>query len=54
MDCEHKNLKSENCRIFCLDCGAELPPETLKNRADHKGEESKEDIEKPKRKKGTK
>ena len=53
MMCEHKNLKSENCRIFCIDCGLELPPEVLKNRAEQH-EDQKNDIEKPKRKKGSK
>lgn len=27
--CNHKNLKTVNCRLFCLDCGVELPPEFL-------------------------
>ena len=27
--CNHKNLKTVNCRLFCLDCGEELPPEFL-------------------------
>ena len=27
MACEHKHLKSVNCILFCLDCGAQLPPE---------------------------
>lgn len=27
--CGHKHLKTVNCRLFCLDCGAELPPEFL-------------------------
>ncbi|MBR7189298.1 MAG: hypothetical protein IKD53_12210 [Clostridia bacterium] len=24
MACEHKRLKSVNCVIFCMDCGAKL------------------------------
>lgn len=27
--CEHKNLKTVNNRLFCIDCGLELPLETL-------------------------
>ena len=23
--CEHKRLKSVNCELFCIDCGARLP-----------------------------
>lgn len=29
MRCEHKTLKTVNDRLFCLDCGAELPLEFL-------------------------
>lgn len=29
MSCEHKTLKTVNDRLFCLDCGAELPLEFL-------------------------
>lgn len=25
MACEHKRVKSVNCVIFCMDCGAMLP-----------------------------
>ena len=25
MQCEHKRIKSVNCRYFCIDCGEELP-----------------------------
>ena len=25
MECNHKRIKSVNCRIFCDICGAELP-----------------------------
>lgn len=27
--CEHKNLRTVNNRLFCMDCGAELPLEFL-------------------------
>ena len=27
--CDHKRLKTVNCRLFCLECGAELPLEFL-------------------------
>ena len=23
--CEHKRIKSVNCVLFCMDCGAQLP-----------------------------
>ena len=25
MDCTHERIKSVNCALFCLDCGAKLP-----------------------------
>ena len=25
MSCEHKRIKSVNCRYFCIDCGDEIP-----------------------------
>lgn len=25
MTCEHKRIKSVNCVLFCMDCGAQLP-----------------------------
>lgn len=28
--CKHKNLKTVNDRLFCMDCGVELPIEFLK------------------------
>lgn len=27
--CEHKNLRTVGHRLFCMDCGAELPIEFL-------------------------
>ena len=29
MTCTHERIKSVNCRIFCVLCGAELPAEFL-------------------------
>lgn len=29
MNCTHTRIKSVNCRLYCIDCGAELPPEVL-------------------------
>lgn len=26
MSCNHERIKSVNCKLFCIDCGAELPP----------------------------
>lgn len=31
-NCTHTRIKSVNCRLYCIDCGAELPvkaPESL-------------------------
>lgn len=25
MTCKHKNIKSVNCELFCIDCGEKLP-----------------------------
>ena len=25
MVCKHKNIKSVNCELFCIDCGEKLP-----------------------------
>ena len=25
--CDHKRIKSVNCVLYCIDCGAQLPPE---------------------------
>ena len=46
--CNHKTLKTVNNRLFCLDCGAELPLEFLT------GEKKKEPTKKrPAKKKET-
>lgn len=29
MECKHERLKTVNNRLFCMDCGAELPIEFL-------------------------
>lgn len=29
MECKHERLKTVNNRLFCMDCGAELPLEVL-------------------------
>ena len=44
--CEHKNLRTVGHRLFCMDCGAELPLEFLT------GEKKKEPTKKrsPKKK----
>lgn len=46
MACEHKHIRSTNCELYCLDCGARLPDDYLTKPA--------EQAEKPKPKKGVK
>ena len=56
MACEHKRIKSVNCEIFCMDCGAKLPIDYLVGKellAQQKAEEPKPE-EAPKTKKTTK
>ena len=31
MECKHERIKSVNCKLFCMDCGAEMPTEALLN-----------------------
>lgn len=38
MTCTHERIKSVNCRIFCVLCGAELPLEYLTGKT-HSGEQ---------------
>ena len=62
MACEHKRIKSENCVIFCADCGVILPLEYLtgkKSPAPDKAAETQEngvktEAKKTTRKKGNK
>lgn len=55
MSCEHKRIKSENCVISCMDCGAKLPIDYMVGReriAQQKTEEPKEEpVKKTTRKK---
>lgn len=30
MECKHERIKSVNCELFCMECGAKLPPDFLK------------------------
>ena len=46
MACEHKNIKSVNCILYCIDCGAQLPAEFNQPKQEEKAET------KPKKKKG--
>ena len=47
MACEHKRVKSVNCVIFCMDCGAKLDkapePEAKKPEAKKPAKEEKTD-----------
>ena len=45
--CEHKNLRTVGHRLFCKDCGAELPPEVLT------GEKKKPPVKRSPKKKET-
>ena len=40
--CNHKNLKTVNNRLFCIDCGKELPLELL-TKPKKKNKEKKDD-----------
>lgn len=48
MACEHKNIKSVNCVLYCIDCGERLPDDF--NKPAQLKEEKAET--KPKKKKG--
>ena len=39
--CDHKNLKTVNCRLFCMDCGVELPIEFLTKKPEKKKKKEK-------------
>lgn len=60
MSCEHKRIKSENCVISCMDCGAILPIDYLVAReriaaqdaAEAPAEAPAEQTKKQRRKKG--
>ena len=44
MACKHERIKSVNCEIFCMDCGAKLPIDYMVGReriAQQKAEEPK-------------
>ena len=43
MACEHKHIKSVNCELFCMDCGAKIDAP--------KSEEKKPEPKRPVRKK---
>ena len=62
MDCKHERIKSVNCEIFCMECGAKLPIDYLvgkeriaeQNKAAEPAEEPKEAPKKRTTKKGGK
>ena len=49
MACKHERIKSENCVISCIDCGAILPIDYLvaKDRIKAQNEQPKEEQEQP-------
>lgn len=52
MDCNHKNLRTVGDRLFCKDCGKELPLEYLVNgtkQAEKPAEEAKPEKVHPER-----
>ena len=55
MACKHERIKSVNCEIFCMDCGAKLPIDYMVGKEriaeQKKAEEPKEE---PKTRKTTK
>jgi len=57
MACNHERIKSVNCRIFCVLCGAELPAEYLTgktyNGEHEQPEKAQETAKKPARKRKT-
>lgn len=32
MVCKHKHIKSENCVLFCMDCGERLPDDYFRQK----------------------
>ena len=60
MSCEHKRIKSENCVISCMDCGAILPIDYLvakekiaaQKDAEAPAEPATKQTKQPRRKKG--
>ena len=54
MTCTHERIKSVNCRIFCVLCGAELPAEYLTGKThsveQEQPEKAQETAKKPTRK----
>ena len=54
MACEHKQIKSVNCVLYCCECGAVLPPDALRTGNNPPAEEKPVEPPKkaPKRKRG--
>lgn len=36
MDCKHEHIMSKNCKLYCMDCGAELPEDYLRPKEEKK------------------
>ena len=49
MNCVHKRIKSVNCVLYCMECGAELPPDFLTKPKQEAAEEPKTDKSAPKK-----
>ena len=43
MSCKHEKIKSVNCNLFCMDCGATLPADFFTKNAEKAPEEVKAD-----------
>lgn len=43
MSCKHEKIKSVNCNLFCMDCGATLPADFFTKKAEKPPEDVKPD-----------
>ena len=48
MDCKHERIKSVNCEIFCMECGAKLPIDYLVGKERIAAQKAAEPAEEPK------
>lgn len=47
MECEHKRIKSVNCELFCMDCGARIDPPTVEKPPEGATEAATDGFERP-------